>query len=281
MLRLSLILLFLICGIYFYFFRGLTGFEKPNEGIFTGVGENAAVVIRPYGSEKVFVWLAKVGGDPIEVSGTDPVDISADVEVRGEALSESTYALEVYEYGKRIEKIKLESSSVSIPLLTAEELAEIKLRLAKQLEFELLQRTISQVEAVEKTDKTEIDKLTGFLSDGGLLRESSTRRLEREKALLAQIEREFNDAHSELRKMNRQVELAYRVTGMGKLVSLARESLERERRWIGSLLKVNVPDVSEDIIKKSDEAIQILELKRQIEAENSKIYELLNLGGGG
>ncbi|GEM_PF-6587797 len=280
MFRLALVLLVLLAGAYFYFFRGLTGFEKPNEGIFTGVGENAAVVIRPYGSERVFIWLAKIGGDPVEVKGIEPILLNEVVEVRGEVLSDSTYALEVYESGKLLEKIKLESSSVSIPLLTAEELSEIKLRLAKQLEFEKLQLLISQTEDIEKTEKTEIDKLTGFLSDGGLLRESSTRRLEREKALLAQIEREFNDAHSELRKMNRQVELAYRVTGMGKLVSLSRESLERERRWIGSLLKVNVPEVSEDVIKKSDEAIQVLELKRQIEAENSKIYELLNLGGG-
>lgn len=280
MLRLVLSgLIALSIGAYLYFFKRLSGFEKPEEGIFTGVGKNAVVLVRPFGSEKVFVWLSQVGGEPTEVIGNDPVQINNEYEVRGVRLTNTAYSVEIYDSGTFIERIKLEASSIAIPLLSADELSEIKLRLAKQLEFEQFKRLINQTEEIEKEEKEEIDKLTGLLTDGGLLRESSARRLERERALLTQIEREYNDAQSELKKMNRQVELAYRVTGMGKLVSLARESLERERRWIGSLLKVNVPEVPEEIIKKSDEAIQILEMKKHIESENSRIYELLNLGG--
>lgn len=279
MLRVILFLLFITAGVYFLWFSRLSGFELPEEGIFMGTGQGAAVVVRPYGSEKAHVWLSDVGGSPVEVLGDSPVFFSQGLEARGERLSGSLYGLEIFENGKFKERIKLEASSVAIPLLSADELSEIKLRLAKQLEYEELKRSRQTIEENEKIEKAEIEKLTGFLSDGGLLRESSSRRLERERALLNQAERDFKDAEAELRKMNRQVELAYRVTGMGKLVSLSRESLERERRWIGSLLKVNVPEISEEIVKKSDQALEILELKKQIDIENGKIYELLNLTG--
>ena len=79
-----------------------------------------------------------------------------------------------------------------------------------------------------------------------------------------------------MKKLDRQVELAYRVTGMGRLVSLARESLEREGRWQESMLRVGSADIPPEVLEQSAKAERILEIKRLIDSENTRIYDLLH-----
>lgn len=91
-----------------------------------------------------------------------------------------------------------------------------------------------------------------------------------QKQLLAEKEAEVVELH-------RQLEVAQRVTATGKLVTLARESLERENRWISSIARSDAGEAGFDSVS-LEQAREIIELKRQIEDEMIEIERLEGAG---
>ena len=127
------------------------------------------------------------------------------------------------------------------------------------------------------SQRNEIQKLIKFITDRETLRTNADKKLNAERNELLALQNKFAQRQQEVRKLEKQVELAYRVTPMGKLVSLSRESLERDGRWIDSMLKSVPSDMDIELTENQiAEAEKVLSLKKQIELENEKIYKLLH-----
>lgn len=92
--------------------------------------------------------------------------------------------------------------------------------------------------------------------------------LVKQKKILAQKEEQVTE-------LQKQLEVAQRITAMGKLVSLSRESLERESRWVAAVLAsaAQYGDIDEETLKK---AHTIVELMDEIEQERLELERLEN-----
>jgi len=91
---------------------------------------------------------------------------------------------------------------------------------------------------------------------------------------LAQAERELKQEHQKVQRLEASLEIAGKVTGMGKLVSLSRESLEREWRIVDSKLRSSADASAEDLEEEYERATRILEVQGQVANERAAIERL-------
>lgn len=122
--------------------------------------------------------------------------------------------------------------------------------------------------------KADIEKLNSVITEGEGLRTKG-------KEKYQVVNNELNLAKDKLQKQRNQAQqleekfaLARRVSDAGRLVSLARESLEREWRWTDSMLHSNVNNGDAEFERAVERADKITRLKSEIEAEKQKILAL-------
>lgn len=264
-------------------------FEVPPSGMYLGtisdfLSEESTPLLVQVAEDKrgLLVWVSRKGFAPIQKSlaeemWIEPITFQSDegqVEIISKYASNSLNGT-IY--------ISLSNARGNFTLsrfpeqsTNSETLSLSKGMLTTRSELEALYSKIKENKERQEAAKSEIDRLTGFLNDGELLRGSAQKRLSEERQKLAEARKLLAEQQAEVKKLDRQVELAYRVTGMGRLVSLARESLERERRWQESLLRVGTADIPPEVLEQSAKAERILEMKRLIDSENERIYELLH-----
>jgi len=159
----------------------------------------------------------------------------------------------------RITTISRESTaSVGDPVDT-------KLWLSLKHELSEIEDQIRETERKIPAQKNEIDKLTGFINEGERLKSSADEKFIQVKDQLKEVQSELNRAQEEARKLDAQLELAQRFTGMGRLVSLSRETLERDGRWLDSMLRGDVVSSETEVDRAVARAEAIVRTKRQIE----------------
>lgn len=83
----------------------------------------------------------------------------------------------------------------------------------------------------------ERDRLQAFVGDTGTLAARAASKLAEEQSSLDQARVRLDEIQRESRERERELRLASRVTPMGRLASLARESLERDARWYESRMR--------------------------------------------
>lgn len=120
----------------------------------------------------------------------------------------------------------------------------------------------------------QVNKLTEFVTNPESLRTQSDQRFEAAEIKERQLKEQLTKLSAEVGKMQQQVNLAYKVTQRGRLVSLARESLEREGRWVESMFRSQVGSGSADLTPILERANQIAELRQQINAERNLLFQL-------
>lgn len=195
----------------------------------------------------------------------------------GESASGAGYSGLVYELiGGSEGTWELHPVSDSGEAEDASEVADIRLWLLLRGELADVDQKISKVQARIPETESEVLKLTQFITDDRSLKDNAGRKLALEREALSRLRTQLKNQQEEVAKLERQVDLSHRVTAMGKLVSLSRESLEREGRWISSALRVGTGDLAPELEEAAIRGEKILELKRRIEAENAKIYAILN-----
>lgn len=139
-----------------------------------------------------------------------------------------------------------------------------------------VEKRLAELESRIPEQKKEIVKLTTFIEAKEGLKANADKKFEEEKGKAEKLRQELAQRESSVDALQKKVDLAYRVTDMGKLVSLARESIEKDRSWVKSQLKgsgeVETPELNESY----DKAKRIVTLRRQIAEENDKIYSFLH-----
>lgn len=149
--------------------------------------------------------------------------------------------------------------------------AEIRHWLALKGELSDVGEEISLIERRIPDQKAEIEKLTTFIEERERLKSSADDKFEEVKESLRESQVELRELQDEARKLEAELDLAQRFTGMGRLVSLSRESLEREGRWIDSMLRSDIVSSQRNVEVAVARATKIAALKRDIAAARAEL----------
>jgi len=140
--------------------------------------------------------------------------------------------------------------------------------------FFLEQQKITEQNRLTQVNE-EIQRLDSLVTDRDDLHLSVEDRLEVKSDELKTVQRELDIQRARLASLQNQIELAQRVTAMGKLVSLSRETFDREARYVESMFRAAPAETAPAGMESELEKAQlILELRSQIRDERLKIDEL-------
>lgn len=160
------------------------------------------------------------------------------------------------------------------PLATAADSAMIRLWLLLQSELSDVEEKIAQAAQEIPLQKEEIERLTNLLTEGQELKSRANEKYALARDELHRALEELENRRQEAKRLEASFEVSQRVTAEGRLVSLARESLEREWRWVDSMLRAGVKDQSEDLQAAIDKGQKIFDLKQQLELEKEALQRL-------
>lgn len=122
--------------------------------------------------------------------------------------------------------------------------------------------------------RDEIDRLNRIIVERSDFRDAAKNRLGKTSESLKQAQESLDAIRNDLIPLERRLSIASKITPRGKLVALARESLERESDWILSTLQKIAPEVSKDFERGLEKARRVTELKEAIEIEQHTIDRL-------
>src|SRR5690606_28359002 len=125
--------------------------------------------------------------------------------------------------------------------------------------------------------RASVEELTRFITDAESLRKKAEDRYRNVKQEREQVVAEIDSLQKQTKALERQVELAHRVTQRGTLVSLARESLDRESRWIEAMFRSEVSQGGDDFADALRHGNEVMSLRDGIAREREKIFQLRTL----
>ncbi len=157
-----------------------------------------------------------------------------------------------------------------MPVYSDQALSQLRLLLSFISERNLVETKIEELQKQVPIQKQEIENLTRFITQEGVLKDRAEKKLTVAKEAFVTLQSDLDIKKKEAKELEDKIILAQRVTGMGKLASLSRESLERESRWIESMLASGMGE-SPDLIAAIEKAERIASLKREIAAEREKV----------
>lgn len=140
-----------------------------------------------------------------------------------------------------------------------------------------LQRAVSEL---QKKSASKLGELESLTTDSGAVRlkEENQRKIVTLKKQRQKFIDLLKDESSELRQTFQQYELALELSKKGRLVALARESLDRENRWL--LAKAGIDSAVLTIGKEPPELVRgrrVISLRSQIKREKLKLKKLLGM----
>lgn len=153
---------------------------------------------------------------------------------------------------------------------------DLKLWLRQRSELQDLDNQIKEAEERVPKQKADIERLSGFISERGQVQANTEVKLASAQDILSTTKRDLVERRDKLEKLREHVEIAQRASPAGKLVLLARESLDRDARWAESLLRTSGAETVAGLDVAVEKGKQIQELKRQIELERNWIFVLKN-----
>lgn len=160
--------------------------------------------------------------------------------------------------------------------MNAQTRRQTNLWLSLKAELRSIDGQIGQAENTVELQKKEIANLALFITDGDAVRASAQKKLQAAQAEFDLIDDELRLKRTAAARLEEQFTISQRVTPQGKLVSLARKSLQREARWFESMLKTGHNYDVEELNTALQYADQVMELRHYIAIEKDKIYRLQN-----
>jgi len=122
--------------------------------------------------------------------------------------------------------------------------------------------------------RAKADKLIRVAVDDDALRKKADSRFDNAAVTLQDARRSMEDLQVKLGAVDREITLAQRVAPRGRLVLLARESIEREARWIEQSLNMGTPDGAPGFAEAYERAQRVQSLKEAIAAERRRVDQL-------
>lgn len=249
------------------------GEELP---VFVRSGPDSAellVVVLESGWQPQRVVLVSRGSDESAAAEFFPVTLSAPqgiIKLTGAAAADGSFA------GSVVSQRSGHSGNWTLKPAASRRMERIDGRdfelwaLLKQ-ELQEIDSRVAEAEGRVRAQRAEIDKLTNFVTEGQRLRKRADEKYEEVRQQLKNAEGGLQRKQEEADLLEKQIENSQRVTRMGKLVSLARDSLEREGRWIQSLLVSSPGGDPERLEAEYLRGLRVLELKQQIAAAEGRL----------
>ena len=154
---------------------------------------------------------------------------------------------------------------------------EIETWLRLKAELDTVEDDIRKAERRVPEQKKEIEKISAFITEGDSLRARAEKKFQDVSRQLEKASEELHQQETAAQDLEERLVLAQAVTDMGKLVSLSRQTLERENRWIDSALGGQIPPLAEDFSQALERAKKIMGVKRAIAEEQEYINHLESL----
>ena len=123
--------------------------------------------------------------------------------------------------------------------------------------------------------KIRIDELQSKVFDGPSYKQHAKERLVDAETALEYARERLKVKQEEFDALQEKLNVAVKVSKRGRLVSLSRESLERERRWIDSVLRMESPETtSPEVEQKYQKALEVKNIEDRIRIEEAEIARL-------
>ncbi len=156
-------------------------------------------------------------------------------------------------------------------------LASLRLWLLLKAEIQDVDSQIKSAEAKVPTQRAEIEKLTGFITEGERLKNKAGEKLNAVKEELKAQQELQRKKQEEAKRVEETLVVSQKVSGQGKLVALSRESLEREGRWVDSMLRTGGVSMNRELSIAVEKAEKISALQREIALEKKRLEELTGM----
>ena len=206
--------------------------------------------------------------DPITMQGD-----GATLRLVGRRIGEgnyggSAYGLESSESGVwQITKVTSDGGSSA-------QLGELRRALGLAAELQAAQRAVTDLEAQLAEQRAQSERLTEYLTEGKTLAADAEQQMRQARDELDQARGELQRQREKAEQLAAQVAVSEKVAGAGRLVALARESIERENRWIDSMLRVGLPEENTELGDALARATAIDQLEQEIATERATVREL-------
>lgn len=226
-------------------------------------------------------WEAQVTSATVRAASNSEWDLP--LTIRGDQatfqLVGSSVSSSSSQYSGRISELgaQTEGSWVLFKTLESDNIelhnpAQLQLRTLLTHEYLGLSRQVLSLEEQLTQQKKELEQFTQLSTEAGLAEAKSAEQLKILENEIASIEQKLSKQRKNIEKLKEQIALTQKVSAEGKLLLLAKESLDREARWAASVIK-HAPDAKEEgLAEKIQMAKKLLELKRQIAATRNEIF---------
>jgi hypothetical protein len=164
--------------------------------------------------------------------------------------------------------------NLSSAAATDSDAEDLKLWLRARADLADIDRAIAEAEQKVPEQKADIEKLQEFISERGKAQASSDAKYKTAQDELALTKAIFVERREKLQKLQERIEISQRSSAGGKLVMLARESLERDARWAESMLRTSGTETVAGLDLAVEQGQKILALKREIELEKNTMFRL-------
>jgi hypothetical protein len=148
---------------------------------------------------------------------------------------------------------------------------ELTLWLSLSEELATVEAQIQESDKLVPQQREEIEKLTAFIAERGELKTRADQKLKEITDEVSVAREKLQARRKESRRLEQRIDLALKVTPMGRLVALSRESLEREGRWLQSVRGDRGAEGSAELLAAVQRAEQVLVARRTIRELRSKL----------
>ena len=187
----------------------------------------------------------------------------------GQRSADGNYAGKVTQLRSGTEAAwRLVRAESGAPTLEETNLKEIRMWLSLRAELLAVELRSSWLAKKIPQQAEEIKKLDEFVTEGVGLKQRADQKFGQVQGLVKAALERLKLKQQEAKELEEKISLSQRVTPMGRLVSLGRESLQREAAWVELMFKLNPQSGDTKRIEQDyARAAKVLELKAEIRRE--------------
>ena len=163
---------------------------------------------------------------------------------------------------------------VTLPALHEE--TEIRQWLSLARELQETNGAIRASTARIAEQRSEIQRVSLYISEGKRLKQNAEQKYQDESRQLLVQQKKTAEKLDVVKRLRGQLDIAQRVTGTGKLVTLSRDSLEKDRYWMNLRLGGALAGETAEFEEAAGRAEKLYEIRHQIALERERIRALEN-----
>lgn len=262
-------------------------------GTYSGLAESSDAVSpfyieRRHGSDRFLFVVMKDGWEPslVSIYGGDEQKTwvpsvviegpDATLQFSGSMSSPGIFVGRVHNLSSGEQGLwELRVANLQKSVESESDVAERRAWVSRKYDLYQVEQQIDASELRIPNQEKRITELTKFITEGKNLKEQAAEKFRGVRAELKEAKGRLASKRSQAQGLEAKLKLSQRVTQMGELVSLARDSMERENRWIDTMINSSLKEDSiAKLGRESRRGESVLRIRNQILDEREKILRL-------